>query len=135
MTVNLPDDCVVMSREKLQHIRDELGALKARVMEAFATMQGLVRERDEARVRCRALDAVETDLWTFAGEVMRSLPTPHEIRAKAAALVLKYDALNPPDLPWLNQRTPVKPATQPDLFAPCYNPPGWIDPETDPDAE
>lgn len=102
--------------------------------QAIAQIQELQRERDEARDRCRALDAVETDLWTFACAVTRS-EAPKGIRDKAAELVLKYDELNPPDLPWLNERPKVALGNPPDLFAPCYSPPGWIDPDTDLDAE
>lgn len=102
--------------------------------QATEQIQELQRERDEARDRCRALDAVETDLWAFACAVTRS-EAPKGIRDKAAELVLKYDELNPPDLPWLDDRPKVALGNPPDLFAPCYSPSGWIDPDTDLDAE
>jgi hypothetical protein len=141
MNANVPDDCVVMPRASLAALygaRDDAKKLQQQVAQIQEDMLQLIavleRDRDEARARCRALDDVETDLWAFAGEVMRS-EVPKEIRDKAADLVRKYDTLNPPDLPWLDEPPTSAPENPPDLFAPCYSPPNWTDPAMNPDSE
>lgn len=75
MTVNVPDDCVVMPRAS-------------------------VRELHDAHLECRK-------------QLQQALARIQDLESRLA----------PP------------PEPSPDLFASCYSPPGWADPDLDPDAK
>jgi len=137
MNVYVPDDCAVVSREAVKFMIWERDEARKQLQQALARASELERERDEARDRCRALDSVETELWELGCACINTEGVPKAIKDKAAEWVHKYDVSNPPDLPWLDEPTKrtASENPQPDLFTPCYNPPGWVDPDTDPDVK